>query len=346
MGKTEYMKVNSKKYTRVCVPCSMYCLTYYLLMSSMEEIKHTFFFMAPTIPQSLREKFKEDSAYIDLNNKWVYKNRFAVSLYMLIKRKLSWPFLFDAEIFGLDFYWYLLRGLKFNYIEDAPFVFDIWETSSLYANWNRARHANILKRLAKRFLFGEYYDNYVGTSTGVEHIYSSNPVAEKPYYKGKEITVLNLNEIWEKSDKSKKDFILSVYEISDADLLKMKTCNTIILTQPMCFDKIMTMDEQIEIYRQMIDEYGAENCIIKPHPRDVIKYNEVFPNVAYFNKPVPMQLLAILGINYENVVTVNSSSALSFGKDANIYWWAEKLDYPRITDSGAKTLREAKEMFR
>lgn len=149
-----------------------------------------------------------------------------------------------------------------------------------------------------------------------------------------------------KSDQSKKDFILSIYDLSDSDLKKMMLCNTIILTQPMYVDGVMTKEEQIDIYRQMTEKYGAENCIIKPHPRDLIDYDKVFPDVVFFNKSIPMRLLAIFGVNYDNVVTVNSSAALSFGKDANIDWWAERLDYPRITDSGVKTLREAREMFR
>jgi hypothetical protein len=42
---------------------------------------------------------------------------------------------------------------------------------------------------------------------------------------------------------------------------------------------------------------------------------------------------------------VNSSSAFSFGEDADIDWWAEKLDYERITDGGVKTLAEAKKLL-
>lgn len=336
--------MKQKKFNKVCFPGSMFCLTFYLLINTKEDVENTFFFMTPSIPTSLRTKFK-NYTYLDYDNSFLYKNKFLLALYMLIKRRISWRFLFTAEIYGLDFYWFLLRGLKMNYIEDGPFVFDIWETSSLYKGWQDSKHKNIIKRTLKRILFGDYYSNPVGTSSLVKKIYSSNPVS-KTYYENKEIEVVNLKEVWYQSSQEKKDYILSIFNISNNDIKRMQSRNTIILTQPMYIDKVMSKEEQIEIYRQMINKYGEENCIIKPHPRDPIDYQSLFPKSIFFNKPIPMQLLAIWGISFKKVVTVNSSSALSFGKDADIDWWAETLDYPRITDSGVKTLKEAKQFFK
>lgn len=337
------MNKNKKKFSRVCVPCSMYCLTYYLMMSSKEEIDDTFFFFAHSIPPSLREKFK-NSYFIDLKDKWHRHNIF-LSPYTLIKRAWKWPFLKKAEIYGLDFYWDLLRGLKMNYIEDGPFVFDIWETSLLFKSWQAGKEAHPVKRLVRRLLYGEYYLNPVGTSDMVKTIYSSHPT-EKPYYKNKQYVVIDLPTAWEQSSKEKKEYLLSVYDITPADLAMLKSRDTIILTQPMYIDKVMSEQEQIDVYRRMVEQYGEANCIIKPHPRDLIDYGRLFPKAIFFNKAVPMQLFAILGVNFRKVVTVNSSSALSFGKDADIDWWAERLDYPKIIVSGVKTLAEAKSCFR
>lgn len=326
------------------MPGSMYCLAFYLLINTKEDIEKTFFFMAPSIPLSLRTKFK-NYTYLDFNNSILYKNKVWLSLYMLIKRKISWKFLFTAEIYGLDFYWFLLRGLKMNYIEDGPFVFDIWERSTLYKNWQASKHENIIKRTLKRILFGEYYSNPVGTSSFVKKIYSTTPVS-KPYYTNKQVEIVNLKEAWHNSSQEHKNYILSIFNISNNDLESMQSRNTIILTQPMYVDKVMSKEEQIDIYRQMIKKYGEENCIIKPHPRDLVDYQSIFPKSIYFNKAVPMQLLAIWGVSFKKIATVNSSSALSFGKEANIDWWAEVLDYPKLINSGVKTLKEAKQLFK
>lgn len=335
--------MNKRKFDKVCIPGSMYCLAFYLLMNTKEEIENTFFFMTPSIPLGLRKKFP-NYTYLNLNNSILYKNKILLSLYMIIKRRISWNFLFTAEIYGLDFYWFLLRGIKMNYIEDGPFVFDIWERSSLYKNWQASKRKNIIKRTLKRILFGEYYSNPVGTSSLVKKIYSSSPVS-KPYYINKEIEIVNLKEAWHKSSQEQKNYILSIFNISNNDIERIQSRNTIILTQPMYIDKVMSKEDQIDIYRQMIKKYGEENCIIKPHPRDLIDYQKLFPGSIYFNKSVPMQLLAIWGASFKKVVTVNSSSALSFGKDADIDWWAEVLDYPKLINSGVKTLKEAKQLF-
>lgn len=330
-------------YSRVCIPCSMYCMTYYLLMSTKEEIDNTFFFFAHTIPESLRKSFP-NSAYINLKG-WVFKYKPVLALYMLIKRRIKWPFLFKADIYGLDFYWYLLRGLKNNYVEDGPFVLDIWETNSMYQFYLAGLKAHPLKKFIRRLLYGEYYLHPVGTSSSTKAIYTTVPF-DKPYHHGLPNIVIDLKKAWRDSPEEKKEFILSVYDITKEDLRLMQQRNTIILTQPMYVDHVMSQDEQITIYKQMVEKYGAEHVIIKNHPRDLIDYKILFPNVICFNKAIPMQLLAILGVNFEKVLTVNSSAALSFGRDADIEWWAEKLDYPNITDSGVKTLAEAKHMFK
>ena len=43
--------------SRVCIPCSTYVLTFYLLMSSPKEIDNTFFFFAHPIPENNGKKF-------------------------------------------------------------------------------------------------------------------------------------------------------------------------------------------------------------------------------------------------------------------------------------------------
>lgn len=330
-------------YNRVCIPCSMYCMAYYLLMSTKEEIDNTFFFFAHTIPANLRKSFP-NSAYIDLNG-WMFKYKPILALYMLIKRCIKWPFLFKADIYGLDFYWYLLRGLKNNYVEDAPFVLDIWETTSQYQSYIAGLKAHPLKKWIRQLLYGEYYLHPIGTSSSTKAIYTTAPY-NKPYHHGLPNIVIDLQKAWQDSSEEKKEYILSVYDIAKEDLILMQQRNVIILTQPMCVDHVMSQDQQIAIYKQMIDKYGGENIIIKTHPRDLVDYKAFFQNVIIFNKAIPMQLLTILGVNFKKVLTVNSSAALSFGKDADIEWWAEFLDFPNITDSGVKTLAEAKRLFK
>ena len=91
--------------------------------------------------------------------------------------------------------------------------------------------------------------------------------------------------------------------------------------------------------------YGEKNIIIKKHPRDGRNYEKEFPQALHFNKNIPMQMLAVMGVSFECVVTVNSSSALSFGAEANIDWWGEQMDEELICDEGFLTLKEAKQVL-
>lgn len=329
----------SNIYNRVCIPCSIYVLTFYLLMSSKEEIQNTCFFFSYTIPKQIRKKFS-NSVFIDLNDFW-HKNKYLLAVYTLFKRKIQWPFLAKAEIYGLDFYWDLLRGLNMNYIEDCPNVLDIWETSRLYESYQKGQTELTIKRKIKQWLFGHYYQCPVGTSTNVKAIYTSTPY-NKPYHQGKSKIVVDLKQAWEKSDKEKKKLILDIFDLTENDLHELKSRKVILLTQPYVEDKKMTEKQLINIYNDIINKYGKGNVLIKPHPRDRREYKRFFPDTILFSKSVPMQLLALLGINYEHIVTINSSSALSFGIDAPIDWWAEKLDADLVRDEGFCTLAEAR----
>lgn len=328
-----------KTYTRACIPCSVYALTFYLLMSSKQEINNTCFFFAHTIPEPIRKKFS-NAIFIDINDFW-HRNKYLLAPYTFIKRKIRWPFLDKAEIFGLDFYWDLLRGLNMNYIEDCPNVLDIWETSRLYEFYQKGQTESTIKRKIKQWLFGKYYQCPVGTSSAVKAIYTSSPY-NKPYHQGKLKIVIDLKQTWENCDTEKKEFILNIFDLTTNDLQILKSRKVILLTQPYVEDKKMSEEQLISIYNDIINKYGTENVLIKPHPRDKREYKHFFPNTSLFNKSVPMQLLALLGVNYEHIATINSSSALSFGIDAPIDWWAEKLEPNLVCDEGFCTLADAK----
>ena len=45
LTEVEFGKMNNSKMSRVCIPCSTYVLTFYLLMSSQKEIDNTFSFL-------------------------------------------------------------------------------------------------------------------------------------------------------------------------------------------------------------------------------------------------------------------------------------------------------------
>ena len=334
----EELKDKNMKYHRVCFPGSLYVFTFYLLISSKDEILDTIYFFDKNIRESIINKmpkvrFLKDNC----------KNRFVLALSSFLN-KFIYPELKNAEIFGLDFRWDILRGHKMNYIEDAPLVFDIWETGPMFQGYLKTKKGNILKKIIRRFLFGEYYGFPVATSSMVSDIYTSFP-AEKIYLQNKVHHVVDLNKKWAESSQEKKDLILSIFDISQESLARIQAKKIILLTQAFSDDHFVTEEEQVEIYRKILSNYDEDDVVIKPHPRDKIDYRKYFPKVMYFDKTVAMQFLAILGIKFERVVTVSSSAALSFGIDIPIDWYGYRVHPGILKGEGVRTLEDAKKNY-
>lgn len=322
---------------RVCFPGSLYVLTFYLLMSTKEEIEKTIYFVDKNIQESVRNNLK-NVVYLD-EPKSILKNKYINALYSVITNSIRYPQLRDADIYGLDFKYSILRGHKMKYIEDAPFVFDLWETSPLYkghCNYNNS----LLKKFVQRILLGNYYQNPVATCDDVTDVYTSTPVF-RDYLVGKQIHVVDLRKMWLDSDSDKKQLILSVFGINKSILESMRERKYILLTQAFYDDKFVTEEEQIEIYRKIISNYPEKDILIKPHPRDRIDYRKYFPKSLYFDKVVAMQFLAILGVSFERVITVSSSSALSFGLDVPIDWYGYEVHPGILRGEGVRTLEQA-----
>ena len=255
------------------MPNSLYCFMFYLFLSTEEQIKDTVYFFTKDIPEEIR-KHMPHRYFLDLR-KLYFRNRFVAALLVPAIRKIKYPELFRSEIFGLDFNWWLLRGLKMGYVEDCPNVLDIWEKSSLYARYMSFEKAPSFKRMIARFFFGDYYCHPVGTSRLVTAVYTSSPY-DKPYHKGKEKIVMRLEEAWNSFPESKKELILRIFNIDEECMDRFRSCKVILLTQPYAVDGHMTEEEQMNVYRKIVSHYGEDNVVIKPHPRDKCDYKSFF----------------------------------------------------------------------
>ena len=330
---------------RVCLTESLYPLMFYLLISTEKQIKDTIFIVDYRIEVGVRSRLPH-VVFEDINKKiYKNKNKWIRWLYGNWLRKTKFHFMKKSEIFGLDFKWYLLHGLRMNYIEDAPNIFNLWETSSIYRNYLEAQNINKWKKMLRKFIFGAYFRCPVATSDGVKCVYTT-AYYDKTYLRDKQICVVDLKSEWEKSSEEKKKMILSIFDISDNDLETLKTKKVMLLTQAFYDDKWVTEDEQIEIYRQILENYRHEDVIIKPHPRDQLDYKKYFPDVLCFDKVVPLQFLSILGVRFAHVATVTSSSALAFGDEARIDWYGGGVHPGILKAEGNRTLEDALRAYR
>ncbi len=74
-----------------------------------------------------------------------------------------------------------------------------------------------------------------------------------------------------------------------------------ILTEPLC-----ELDVRKKLFGDIVDEYKDEHrVIIKPHPRDILDYEKVFPDVIVIRDKFPMEVLGdIEGFQVDKVISV------------------------------------------
>ena len=87
-------------------------------------------------------------------------------------------------------------------------------------------------------------------------------------------------------------------QLRDADGVKDKI---LILTDPLC-----SLEVRERIFRDIINEYKGEGTIfLKPHPRDYLDYDRLFPEYPKFDATVPMELLNYYpGLHFKKVISV------------------------------------------
>lgn len=124
-----------------------------------------------------------------------------------------------------------------------------------------------------------------------------------PKYIEKSRKELTENLTWEDKALLVKLFIANIEEIK-AKLSAGKN-KILILTEPLC-----ELEVREQIFRDCIEQYGqiagTESVIlIKPHPRDVLDYEAIFPEHIILDKKFPMEILNYIeGLTFRRVISV------------------------------------------
>ena len=79
----------------------------------------------------------------------------------------------------------------------------------------------------------------------------------------------------------------------------------LILTEPLC-----DIDTRKRLFSDIVRDYGSINgrraeIIIKRHPRDILRYGEIFPDAVVLDSPFPMEILNLMkGVRFDRIVSV------------------------------------------
>lgn len=191
-----------------------------------------------------------------------------------------------------------------------------------------------LNHYIKRIIIEKRRKDYkrFGLSDKIKKIYLTGILPIPNLIKDK-VEIIDISEIWNNLSSKDKESILKIF---NADINKFQEFNRekekiLLLTQPLSEDKVITEEEKIKIYREIIEKQDGRKIYIKAHPREKTNYGEIFKelNIKIIENVFPIELLLLLNINFSKVITLFSTGALNFkGRSEVEFIGTEK--YPKL----------------
>ncbi len=122
---------------------------------------------------------------------------------------------------------------------------------------------------------------------------------------------------------------------------------TLILSEPLCQDLAVRK----KLFQDMILEYGTiegkpSQVVIKPHPRDLLDYETEFPQHLVLDSHFPMEILNLIGAQFDRVVTVYTVPTSIHCAAEKIYLGNEFMDRYEDPALHAKVKNAQKKVIR
>lgn len=336
------MKMKKKSYKYICNVCNVYSLLIYLLHMSKSEVESTFFIFNPSIPKVIRENFCHSYTMPDYHKYGRFKRMGIILFGFLVFRYIKLfrlPNFKDSEIFGNDFSRYdsiLIGKKKYYCIEDCPDGFKRTYIDHFYS-LELKKNRNKLRYYILSILNGLVYCHRFGNNNQCEGVITSSRSVPS-YLKNKTIINISLEEAWRNSASDKKEMILTSYGIGKNEHSDLFNRRIILLTQPLWPDFI-SQDEHLRIYKEILSNYKTCDIVIKTHPRDLFDYKSLDTDLYVLDKPIPVQLLTILGVRYDRAVTVFSTAAYTFKElGAVVDWYGTEISDELFFALGHKSM--------
>ena len=310
-----------KKINRICIIDSIYSLLIYLLLSK-EKTESTYFYWSNGIPSKIREHFRGQSYFFnkELKNN---KVRTLYSIYLYFIAPLKWPFLKNnnsIEYWGHDHLFFstaIIRHHKYNIIEDGLLNYQQNKIKRIYS---------YTKELPFMPLYTKH--SYPGDSKNCKAIYLTG-IVNSAIMNNPKTKQISIQKLWNNLPIPEKEKILNIFNLTLEKINTIKTKTSILITQPFDEDKILTEEEKIKLYQNIIKNINSSNLIIKPHPRERTNYHSFFPHIPIFDSYIPFQLLSLCEIVFNDVYTICSTAAYDFPYPTTIHFIGSQI-HPNI----------------
>ena len=314
-------------FKRFCIADTVYALFVYLLYSSEEDIKNTFYFFQSGIPDSVQQKLPNRRKFSLIYGWNMVRKAIALTIIRLICR-MRYRIPAGSTVLAQDqipIFGYLIGKNDYTLLSDGPQCF-----SSNAAYFERVqREKNSFRAFLSRLILTKWYFRLYGFNRQCKKIVVEE-MDHADYVDQKLMEVVDFRETWDKASDSKREMILDIFGLS-GELRKCITGrNVVLFTQQLSTDGTITEAEQIKIYRDALAGYDLSKVVIKPHPRDKVDYSKYFPECGILNSPAPMQLIGLQEWwnGFDTAITIFSSSVTSV-PNAKIVWLGTEI-HPKI----------------
>lgn len=308
--------MNAQKYSLIAD--ASFPLFFYLLYASEEMLDNTSFYVGGNL----------QSCHLS-NKVFVPKPKYYTK-WGLIRYRLSClkyrPQLKKTKIIAQDHLYFsapLIDNLPYTVIEDCPGFFTVLHTRHYHPYQPKGFKEKIYFRL-----IGRIYNRYAGynpycqnriVSTERDHqLFDSLHLPNECY---------DLQQLWDDASESRKERIIEVFNLRN--LSQIANRSVIIFSQPFMQDCHYSEQEVIDLFRPFIEKYGAEDILVKLHPRDTFDYKKAFPGIETLITKAPQQFLTLMGLKFKTAITVCSSAVSSMDANTEIIWLGAEID-PRI----------------
>lgn len=239
-----------------------------------------------------------------------YENKFLYLLYVLYLKFKFRYFLNDGLVIGNGHLLYsksVIGKKRFIMIEDG---------TRNYITISETKSSKI-----KSFLG---YLNQNEEMERAEKIILTKRLDEKNF--NKKIEVLNIKKRWQELSILEQEKIIDIFLGDDFSRELLNKCKFILFTQPLSEDNIVSEQEKVELYKKIIEKYDTNFLYIKPHPREKTKYDKIFPNIKVLKKSFPVELLVLMELPIEKVITIFSTGVCIFLDKCEIDFYGTEIN--------------------
>ena len=233
------------------------------------------------------------------------------------------------------------RGFKMSVYGHAQFLFSFpfyeYENSYIiedgtgnYVELRPFKDFSPLKKLFFVKLFGKYIPQQIdgwGTHPNIKKVFLTRNEGYSSLIKDKVIVKPILKQVSLLSNEDKEK-ILEIFNYDEFQK-DFSSDAVILLTEAYYESDLLSFEEEIEIYSEMI--WGYDEVIIKPHPRDKKEYNKYFPNCKILKSYFPLEILYLVDINIKKLLTVESTAVFNF--DCEVEFFEGKINNEYINKS-------------